>query len=274
MELRKERERDFHDSIRMVQDDAHVADTRWTPELEATIANNPAWANMKYYAVERRSRRHVLDWFRENAPGKKVLDLCCGNGDDSVILAQFGAREVVGLDISEVSVENCRRLAAANGVDDVASFVVGDAEATGLPDDSFDLITEYGALHHVDLDKTMAEIARILRPDGKMICTEALAHNLVIHAYRRLTPDIRTEWEVDHILRRPAFELMKKYFESVDMTFYHFFTLGAVPLRKTPVFEPVLALLEKIDDVALKIPGLKWQAWQTVFVLSGPKKTS
>ena len=71
MELRKELERDFHNNQRLVTDDAHVADTRWTLDLESTIANNPLWANMKYYAVERRSRMKVLEWFKANCEGKK-----------------------------------------------------------------------------------------------------------------------------------------------------------------------------------------------------------
>ena len=64
----------------------------------------------------------------------------------------------------------------------------------------------------------------------------------------------------------------EKYFTNVDMQFYHLFTLAAVPLRNTSLFEPVLGILEKIDNVVLSIPSLKWQAWQTVFVLSGPEK--
>ena len=271
MELRKEIERDFHNKVRVVTDDAHVADTRWTLEMESTIASNPLWTNMKYYAIERKSRMKVLDWFTENCQGKKVLDLCCGNGDDSIFLAKNGAKEVIGLDISDVSVENCQLLAKRYNVTEIASFVVGDAEKTNFPDNSFDIITEYGALHHIDLTKVLPEMARILKPGGKFICTEALAHNLIIHAYRRLTPKLRTEWEVDHILRRRQVKIMTDYFDGLDMKFFHLFNLAAVPLRKTAMFEPVLGFLEKIDEVVLKIPGLRWQAWQTVFVLSGPK---
>ena len=128
MEQRKEIERDFHNNQRLVTDDGHVADTRWSLDLESTIATNPDWVNMKYYAVERRSRMRVLDWFKQNCQGKKVLDLCCGNGDDSIYLAKNGAQQVIGLDISDVSVENCRLSAKRNNVTKIASFVVGDAE--------------------------------------------------------------------------------------------------------------------------------------------------
>jgi ubiquinone/menaquinone biosynthesis C-methylase UbiE len=273
MEVRKQREKEFHDRLRQVNEDIHVADTRWSPELEETIKNNPMWVNMKYYSIERQSRAMILDWFQENCKGKRVLDYCCGNGEDGVFIAQNGAREVVGIDISDVSIANCQELARKNGVEKITSYQVGDAENTGFEDNCFDVITEYGALHHLDLERAFAEMSRILKPDGKIICNEALGHNLVINAYRRLTPHLRTEWEVEHILRKESFEVARKYFDKVDIHFYYLFTLLAVPFRKLPIFEPVLSILEKIDNVILKLPLIKWQAWQIVFVLSEPRKT-
>lgn len=61
MESRRQREKDFHNLQRTVTDDAHVVDTRWTHEWEHTIQNNSLWANMKYYSIERKSRKTVLD---------------------------------------------------------------------------------------------------------------------------------------------------------------------------------------------------------------------
>jgi ubiquinone/menaquinone biosynthesis C-methylase UbiE len=273
MEARKKAEMEFHDKIRTVTDDTGVAETRWSPKLEATISDNPMWANMKYYAVERRSREMVLAWFRTHCKGKRVLDYCCGNGEDGIYIAKHGAAQVIGIDISETSIQNCTQFARREGVDRVASYQVADAENTGFPDDSFDVITEYGALHHLDLDKAFTEITRILKPDGKVICNEALAHNILIHTYRRLTPKLRTEWEVDHIMRARDFAVPAKYFGRIEMHFFHLFTLFAVPFRKVPfVFNPLLRVLEAIDAVLLKLPWLRWQAWQVVFVLSEPKK--
>ena len=272
LEERKLREREFHDLIRFVHNDPHLADTRWTPDLEETIKTNPLWANMKYYAVERKSRKMVLNWFLDNCKDKMVLDYCCGNGEDGVLIAKNGAHHVHGIDISEVSIENCQALASNNGVEEKTSYEIRDAENTAFEDGTFDVITEYGALHHLDLPKAAAEMARILKKDGKAICNEALAHNPIIHTYRKLTPHLRTEWEVDHILRRKDFRVFNDYFNKVEMHFFHLMTLFAVPLRRTGMFYPALGCLELADDVLLKLPGLKWQAWQTVFVLSEPKK--
>jgi ubiquinone/menaquinone biosynthesis C-methylase UbiE len=241
--------------------------------MEETVRANPLWANMKYYAIERRSRDVVLSWYDAHVEGCSVLDYCCGNGEDGVLIAQKGASEVVGIDLSPVSVENAHRLAVRERVADKVTHEVADAEATGFDDNRFDIITEYGSLHHVDLDLAFAEMARVLKPGGKAICQEALAHNVIIHTYRRLTPKLRTPWEVDHILRRSSFKVAEKYFGRVEMKFFHLFSLFAVPFRNTPIFRPLLATLEVIDDVVLRVPGLKWQGWQTVFVLSDPQKS-
>ena len=91
MDVGNHQEREFHDLLRTVTDDFNVAETRWSPDLEATIRNNPLWANMKYYTIERQSRGIVLEWFKTHCPGQKVLDYCCGNGDDSYFIAAQGA---------------------------------------------------------------------------------------------------------------------------------------------------------------------------------------
>ena len=272
MEARKHQEQQFHDFQRTVTDDEHVADMRWSPDLEATIRNNPLWANMKYYAIERKSREIVLEWFKTHCPGKKVLDYCCGNGDDSVFIAAQGASEVIGIDISEVSVQNCTDKAARAGLANL-SYRVMDGEALEFADNLFDIVTEYGALHHLDLRKAYGEIARVLRPGGRAICVEALGHNPIIYLYRRLTPNLRTPWEVEHILKKRDIELGREYFHKVNILgFYHLATLGSVPFRTTALFEKVLGALEAVDSVLLKLPLLRWQAWHIVFELVDPIK--
>lgn len=272
MQDRKALERKFHNKLRKVNEDSHVMETRWNPKIETLIMDNALWVNMKYYAVERKSRKMVINWYDRNCKGKRVLDYCCGNGEDGRIIANSGAREVVGIDLSEVSIENCRTLAARGGLEKTAKYLVRDAEATGFEDNTFDIITEYGALHHIDLEKAFPEMARILRPDGKIICNEALGHNPIIHLYRKMTPHLRTEWEVDHIIRKTSFDLARQHFRKLEMHFFHFCTLSAVPFRNLPFFSKILTFLEALDSVFLKAPGIKWWAWQVVFILSEPKK--
>ncbi len=177
---------------------------RWSLELEDKIQSNPLWANMRYYSIERKSRDIVLGWFDELAPGKDVLDYCCGNGADGIYIAHKGAKSVIGIVISDISIDNCRELAKQEGVT-TAAFQVADAENTSFADSSCDVVTEYGSLHHLDLEYAIPEIARNLKQDGIVICNEVRAHNPIIHAYWRLTPKSTSEllpigWTVSRVI--------------------------------------------------------------------------
>ena len=267
MDERKKQEQAFHDNLR---DGAHGQ--RWSPELEKIIQANPLWTNMKYYSIERKSRNVVTDWFSNNCKDKKVLDYCCGNGDDSFIIAGKGATEVIGIDLSQVSIDNCSQVALSEGLGDRTSFYVMDAEDLKFEDNYFDVITEYGVLHHLDLKKAYSELSRVLKPDGKCICVETLGHNPFIRLYRKITPNLRTKWEVKHILKKNNIEMAAEYFGKINILgFFHLATLAAVPFRSLTMFEFFLGMLETIDSVILKLPFLKWQAWQVVFTLSEPK---
>jgi SAM-dependent methyltransferase len=267
LEPRKLEEIAFHDALRQGQ-----PEQRWSPEAEARVKHDPLWSNFKYYAIERDSLALMRRWVDERVRGAAVLDYCCGNGDEALAAAQRGAASVVGIDISPVSIANCTQRALDLGLAKSVRFQVMDAEALEFPDDAFDVILEYGVLHHLDLDKAMAELARVMKPGGAMICTETLGHNPLIRRYRRRTPHLRTAWEADHILTRPSFERMKNHFGRVELHFFHLAALAAVPFRHWAVFEPLLGTLRFVDRVLLSLPALRWQAWQVVFRLTEPVK--
>ena len=103
----------------------------------------------------------LLDWlmalFAPGAPSS-AADIGCGTGISTRLLAARGL-EVVGVDPNEDMLGEAR---AAGG----ARYVRGDAEATGLPGASADLVTAAQAFHWFDADRAYAEFARILRPSG------------------------------------------------------------------------------------------------------------
>lgn len=256
-ERRKREEAEFHDRLR-----------------SASLADDPAefehlTSNKRFYSIDRRSRRFIEEWLIARCHGKRVLDYCCGNGMYSMVVARNGGA-AVGIDISPVSIENAQRSARDEGLAHRATFEVMDAEAMTFPDGSFDYACVAGVLHHLDLPKAYAELARVLRPGGAVVSLEALGHNAVINAYRRRTPHLRTSWEAEHIIRMEDIELAKRYFKRVEYTFFHLATLAAIPFRSTPLFNPLLAGLELADRVLLRVPLLRTQAWMIGFVLAEP----
>jgi ubiquinone/menaquinone biosynthesis C-methylase UbiE len=245
-------------------------------DLDAMIKDKEAFehhfSNTKFYSVTVSSEKYVQDWLKERCvKGAKALDYCCGNGEFGLFMAKCGA-DTHGIDISPEGIENAQKNAVQEGVEGNCRFEVMDAEATTFPDDTFDVIVEWGALHHLDYEKAMLELSRILKPGGEIICIEALRHNPFIHYYRKRTMHLRTEWEVEHILSVKHLDIAKEYFGRLESQFCHLFVLAAVPLRKTKLFRFVRQVLEKVDNLFLKLPFVGRYAWIVVFRLSKPKK--
>ena len=255
-EQRKVEEQLFHDQLRGLRQS--------DPEYGFYTSNQ------RFYSITRASRTFVRAWLQSRCVGKRVLDYGCGSGDMSFFCAERGA-ETVGIDISETSVQNARAEAGRRGIADRSRFLVMDCEATGFNDGEFDLVCVSGVLHHLDLRRAFAEIARVLRPRGEVICHEPLAHNPVFSWYRRMTPHLRTAWEADHLITRQSLALAGEYFGRVEARCFHLISLAAVPFRSLPIFLPLLSVLERVDSVALSWPAVKWLAWQVVFTLSEPK---
>src|SRR5258708_21177889 len=90
---------------------------------------------------------------------------------------------------------------------------------------------EVGVLHNLDVKRAYSEMARVLRPTGTVLCVEALRHNPIFHAYRMLTPHLRTAYEARHVLRRKDVLATRGYFNRIDLGFFHLASLPAVPLR-------------------------------------------
>jgi len=72
-----------------------------------------------------------------------------------------------------------------------ARFVLMDAQQLEFASDTFDVVCGMAILHHLDLHRAIPKLARVLRPGGVGLFMEALGHNPLINAYRRLTPEVR-----------------------------------------------------------------------------------
>lgn len=254
-EARKQKEISFHDEVRSGK-----------LKEEDSKRYHDFVARKRFYSIVRKSERFIENFLTENCQGKKVLDCGCGEGRLSNFLAEKDA-DVIAIDISSETIKVAKEKAANKNI----SFLVMDAEKLEFEDNSFDLIACAGILHHLDIEKAYQELSRVLKPDGKIICNEPLVHNPVFQLYRRLTPHLRTEWEAEHILSRKDIRLAEKYFGKVEKKFFHLTSLLAVPFRNLPFFNFILSILEKIDSVILKLPFIKWWAWQIIFILSKPK---
>jgi demethylmenaquinone methyltransferase/2-methoxy-6-polyprenyl-1,4-benzoquinol methylase len=115
--------------------------------------------------MHQRWRERTAD-LAQVSPGSRALDVATGTGDLAVALAERGA-DVVGVDFAEKMLEIARRKAPG------LEFRSGNALALEFPDDSFDAATVgFGARNFDDLDRGLAEMARVVKPGGRVVVLE------------------------------------------------------------------------------------------------------
>jgi len=100
--------------------------------------------------------------------GKDILEIGCGGGQNTIVLAKWGARPV-GLDISEEQIKYATRLARKHKVK--VQFHVGNMEGMGMfNDESFDIILSSCAIGYSENPgQVFHEVFRILRKDGLFV---------------------------------------------------------------------------------------------------------
>ena len=229
------------------------------------FAHDEGEARDRFYDFVDGARRALLDATAAFAPGDRVLELGAGLSSTGWVLAERGV-EVVAIDISPVAVERARAHAAETGVS--IEFAVMNAEDLQFADASFDGVVGSGILHHLDVAASLEEIRRVLRPTGRAVFYEPLGHNPLINVYRRRTPAMRTVDE--HPLRRSDFALARTRFRTVEASMHHAAVIACalMPGRLARLVRPIL---DGVDAVLTRCPGLRWWSWITVMELSGPR---
>lgn len=143
---------------------------------------------------------------------KRVLDLGCGSGENSVVLARRGAK-VLGLDLSEALIQLARRRMEAHG--EASEFCAASAHQLPLKDQSIDVVFGIAILHHLDLRLVRAEVLRVLKNGGRAIFQEPVRESTLLRKVRPLfpwrDPDVSP---YEHPLTRADIEFLRAGFAS------------------------------------------------------------
>ena len=256
LEERKIKEIEFHDQDR---------DKDFKKDVEDNESYEKYYGNRKYYSITHRSQEYVKNWIAKESKGKIFLDYACGEGGSAIHAAKSGASLSIGLDISPISLKNAEQRAVENKIplntENGIVFFQADAENTKLPDNSVDTIICQGMLHHLDRSYAFPELRRILKPGGKLLAVEALNYNPAIKLYRMLTPEMRTDFEKDHILSLKDLKFAKHFFKVRDLKFWH--VTGYIAGKIRFLF-PVLDVLDRFLE---KVPLINLMGWMFTFVL-------
>ena len=198
--------------------------------------------------------------------GKTVLDFGCGEGWSTLEYARRGAA-VYSFDISPESVRNLMREATTAEVSKHIHPAVMAAECLGFPANTFDFVLGVAILHHTELQSVGPEVARVLKPGGRAVFIEPLAHNWFIQAFRWLTPQRRTPTEQPMTVTQ--IDEFGRCFRQV--TFHGYYLLSIFPqglLWATGnrwLFHRSLRLTEAADHRLLRtFPSLQRYCWSAI----------
>ena len=142
------------------------------------IRHSPKPVGSKEYFDEVEARKYLVEphipGFAEfeRWRGKRVLEVGCGIGTDSINFARAGA-ELTAVDLSGESLRIAVQRAEVMGVRDRIRFVEANAEKLPLPDCTYDAYSiAFGIRNVPRIDSALREAYRVLRPGGHFLCLE------------------------------------------------------------------------------------------------------
>lgn len=150
---------------------------------------------------------------------KDILELGCGAARWSIALAQHGARPT-GLDLSSRQLQHARRLMEEAGIS--FPLIEASAEAVPLADASFDVVfCDWGAMTFCDPQRTVPEVARLLRSGGLFafsnaapihsLCMNMVEDKLTTHLLNDYFGLRREEWEEEVNFQLPYGEWIRLF---------------------------------------------------------------
>ncbi|HKS07965.1 MAG TPA: class I SAM-dependent methyltransferase [Pyrinomonadaceae bacterium] len=195
--------------------------------------------------------------------GKTILEYGCGDGLNTVVLANRGAK-VVALDISAELLDVAHKRLEANGCEDDVELLIGSAHGLPLSDESVDVIFGMAILHHLELELASREVCRVLKKGGRAIFEEPTRNSKLVAKLRKLFPQ---RAEVSPFERPLTTKEMKEFAEPCCYEAKTFQLVFSSLASLAPRWRgPALDLSAQVDAQLLRLfPPLAYYGTVTVF---------
>jgi SAM-dependent methyltransferase len=212
----------------------------WEDHINNEYYTRKTRASWAYFAeIERRRYKyhyHLPELFQkieeEGTDGKRLLEIGCGIGIDTMRLAGLGFREVVAVDLTEAAIEIASHRIANEDITNV-HFSIGNAEQLEFEDGTIDVVFSFGVIHHTpDIKRAVEEIHRVLKPSGKAYVMIYHSQSLVnlVHRVLRLPyespKDLKDHCPVVFRLTRAEARRLFSAFSDVKLHTDYPFTYG------------------------------------------------
>jgi demethylmenaquinone methyltransferase / 2-methoxy-6-polyprenyl-1,4-benzoquinol methylase len=109
----------------------------------------------------------------ESQKPKFILDVATGTGDFAIQALQLKPEKIIGIDISEGMLDVGRKKMKLKGYDKIIEMLSGDSENLPFESNKFDaIIVAFGVRNFENLEKGLAEMLRVLKPEGRVVVLE------------------------------------------------------------------------------------------------------
>ena len=153
--------------------DSDLSKKEQVAQMFDTISGNYDGLNRVIsFGIDVKWRKKVLKLVSDRNP-ETILDIATGTGDLAILMASTSAKKIIGLDISAGMLEVGKKKIEEKNLSQKIEMVLGDSEAMPYADNYFDAITvSFGIRNFETLEKGLAEILRVLKPNGIFVILE------------------------------------------------------------------------------------------------------
>jgi SAM-dependent methyltransferase len=251
----------------------HDATKRWAAEREFFDAQARAAADFNLTKVAARYEGafghalYPLEVAYESLGdirGKRLLDVGCGLGENSLLFARWGA-QVTGVDVSGASIAVARQRAARFGLTERASFLETPFELADTSAGAYDIVWCAAFLHHVldRLEEVCSVLRRLVVPQGFVLFSEPVRLSRAVKVLRGLMPIRATGTRDERPLERHDLDIISSSFAIEEPGFFgpvSRFTRLVLPGSyedASPARRRCADLLHRTDRRLMRLPLLR-----------------
>jgi len=252
-----------------LEEEKHYDSVYFDKKIEAYTKYNDYSFSDKCLHAGRIKCENLAKQYLSNLDTALILDYGCAIGEKTFNFID-DSKKVIGIDISSQSIKIANEISNKNQKN--SEFKVMDCEKLEFPDNTFDLVYDFGTLSSLNIDNAVNEMYRVLKPGGVLIGIETLGNNpiFILKRYINVLRGKRTKWAVSHILKLKKWKCIRGKFSKYEQYFYGVTTpflvplLYIVPKKKNKNF---ISIFDSIDRFLVKIFFFRILAFKIVFKL-------
>jgi len=178
---------------------------------------------------DEKSTKRAFQKLAELPEHPEILDVGCGTGGQTLVLAKLSAGNITALDFHEPFIKKLERNAVKAGCSDRIRCVVCDMNAIDFPQGSFDVIWCEGAVFGMGFEKALKAWRKLLRPQGYLVVSELVwfkkrAPKEIKDFFAQPCPDMKHYKDIFSLIESSGYKLLDYFLLPSQSWWTHYYT--------------------------------------------------